>query len=133
MSNPAPKDASKAVDAIVESLLAGESDRLRASVVLPSAEQLEIRMVPLTLVQALDESRSHASSWTAGASLVTSVATGIAINWLTSDHPHLSVEASAVLAAFATLAVVTWTMAAFAARRAKGQRRLLTSLTEENG
>lgn len=130
MSDPRRHEASEGVDAIVESLLAGESDRLKATIRLPSAEQLEIRMVPLTLVSALDEARSQASGWIVGASLATSVPAGIAVNWLTDDHPQPSVAAVAVLAVFATLAAVAWSMAAVTARRARRQRQLLLSLGE---
>jgi hypothetical protein len=125
-------NATEAVDAIVESLLAGESDQLKASVRLPAAEQLEIRMVPLTLVNALDESRTQASGWIGGASLATSIPVGIATDWLTDAEADPSTAAIVVLTVFATIAVTAWIMAAVTARRAWRQRRLLLSLTEED-
>jgi hypothetical protein len=123
--------ATKAVDAIVDSLLAGESDQLKATVRLPSAEKLEIQMVPLSLVDELDATRSRAAGWFGAASLASSVPAGIIVNWLTTDHAHPSTAAVAVLAVFATFAAVAWTLAAVATTRARHQRQLLKAFRDE--
>lgn len=122
------RSATEGVDELVESLLREQPDALSVPLKLPPRGELEIQMVPLTLVQQLDELRGRAAAWVAAATLSTSVPVGIAVNWLTAEQPNTSAAAISVLSVFATFAVIAWCLAAVGTMRARRQRNLLLSL-----
>lgn len=116
------RSATEGVDEIVEALLGANQDSLTTRVRLPPAADLEVYVVPLSLVKDLDELRSAAGGWLAAASLSSSVVIGVVVNWLTEIHPHPSTAAIVVVAVFTTLAIITLGIGARTWQQARRKR-----------
>jgi hypothetical protein len=124
-AHPNQPDPDDQIDRMVKALTDPPRGGVDAHVIMPPSDELDVRLVRLDRVYALDQARGALSRYTALGAFFLSVPIGIGVNVLTDAHPHISLAAAIVLAVFTTAALITGLLGAFAYRDVKAQRRRL--------